>query len=278
MIRKPVVAGTFYPADENDLKEAIKESFLSKFGFGKIPELGNEKLKGIIVPHAGYTYSGPCASHAYAQLPKNAKTFVILATNHTGIGEQIAVSEDDQWETPLGSININKTLVKQIVEECEFAKLDETGHKYEHSGEVQLPFLQFLYKDFSIVPITISHTTQINQLKSLANTLSKLDVVIIASSDFTHYGSSYGFTPFHGTDEEIKKKIYSLDKDIISAIENLDIESFISKASKSTVCGVGPISLLMLLSKKAELLKYYTSGDVIRDYDTAVGYAAMVLK
>jgi AmmeMemoRadiSam system protein B len=278
MIRRPVVAGKFYPADKNSLKEAIKESFLSKLGFGKIPELGNEKLRGIIVPHAGYTYSGPCASHAYAQLPKDAKTFVILSTNHTGMGEQIAISEADQWETPLGSVNINKELIKKITEKCEFAKLDETGHRYEHSGEVQLPFLQFLYKDFSIVPITISHTTPINQLKSLANTLSKLDVVVIASSDFTHYGSSYGFTPFHGTDDEIKKKIYSLDKGIISSIQDLDIESFISKASKSTVCGVGPISLLILLSKKAELLKYYTSGDISGDYNTAVGYAAMVLK
>ena len=145
-IRKPAVAGQFYEWNKRSLEDDIKSCFLDSRGPQKLPKIKNEqnKIKGVIVPHAGYMYSGAIAAHSYNFLAENgfADTFVILGPNHTGYGSGVSIMTEGAWETPLGTVPINRDLAKKICKDI--VDNDETAHKYEHSIEVQLPFLQFI--------------------------------------------------------------------------------------------------------------------------------------
>lgn len=178
-------------------------------------------------------------------------------------------------------------LIKEDKEEI--IKKDEIAHEQEHSIEVQLPFLQYCLKKFKIVPIVCS-TQDYGKVISLSRTLVKTikkqknpeNFIILASSDLTHYGPNYGFVPF-AFDKETKKNLYALDKGIIDQIIKLDSKSFFEKAKKSTVCGLSPITIAietskLLGAKTCKLLKYYVSGDVVSDYQNAVGYASLIIK
>ena len=265
-MRRAAVAGAFYEAEKSRLEKQLKECFAG------VTREEKEGVLGAIVPHAGYMYSGGVAANVYAKLP-TADTFVILGPNHQGIGSLIAVSEDT-WETPLGEVEVDKAFVdalpKRIID------VDETAHKYEHSIEVQLPFLQFLYdKNFKFVPICMGLSDEDTAREigeDLADTITKFDkkVVVIASSDFTHYEP----------DGIAREK----DEYVIAAITELEVERFYNRIYErnSTACGVGPIAVMMYASKKlgakeGELIKYATSGDIIGDRSSVVGYGGIII-
>ncbi|UCD21196.1 MAG: AmmeMemoRadiSam system protein B [archaeon] len=282
MIRKPVVAGQFYESDPEKLKQQIRGCFLHRFGPGKLPlhESSNKRL-GLVVPHAGYLFSGPCAAHAYSEFVKHkVNTVILLGPNHSGISKTFFSVSFKDFQTPLGVVRNNKALGRKIVQETE-ADQDEDAHENEHSLEVQLPFLQFISQDFNIVPILISSPTY-ERCKEFALKLAELvdeNTAIIASSDFTHYGPNYGFLPFN-FDMNGKKKLYDLDKSIIGEILRLNDKRFFDKASKSTVCGLFPILTVMEFCNKlkvenVKLLKYYTSSD-IQEANNSVGYASIM--
>ncbi|MBR4396969.1 MAG: AmmeMemoRadiSam system protein B, partial [Methanobrevibacter sp.] len=163
MIRKPAVAGAFYPANPETLVKTIENCFLGDFGVGKIPEIG--KFEGadypinVMVPHAGYQYSGAVASHSYCKLVQNGfpEVFIILSPNHTGYGSEISVFNEGQWDTPLGSVDVDAGFADAIISKSDIATADFSAHIHEHSIEVQLPFLQYFSSDFKIVPITIGY-------------------------------------------------------------------------------------------------------------------------
>jgi AmmeMemoRadiSam system protein B len=290
MKRKAIVSGQFYAKSEKELKEEIKKCFLSKFGTGNLPKISEkEKLIGVVAPHAGYFFSGACASHTYYKISQSKKpdVFVILGINHSGIGKAIATSLYT-WETPLGDIEIDKDFTNALVQN-NIVEIDESANQYEHSIEVQLPFLQFLFKDFKFCPICLQ-SLSFEECEKVANEImkakeeTKKSILVIASSDFTHYGYSYGYLPFSGSIDEVKEKLYELDRNAIDTILKLDAKKFYEMVVKKemTICGFVPITILILLSKKlgaknAELLKYYTSGDVIGDYGNAVGYASIAI-
>jgi hypothetical protein len=290
MKRRAIVSGQFYANSEKELKEEIKKCFLSKFGIGNLPKISEkEKLIGVVSPHAGYFFSGACASHAYYRISQSKKpdVFVILGINHSGIGKSAATSLYT-WETPLGDIEIDKDFTNALVQNS-IVEIDETANQYEHSIEVQLPFLQFLFKDLKFCPICLQ-SLSFEECEKIANEIikakeeTKKNILVIASSDFTHYGYSYGYLPFSGSIDEVKEKLYELDRNAIDAILKLDAKKFYEMVIKKemTICGFVPITILILLSKKlgarnAELLKYYTSGDVIGDYGNAVGYASIAI-
>lgn len=170
--------------------------------------------------------------------------------------------------------------------------VDPEPHLQEHCIEVQLPFLQTIYKDVpKILPIVFSAPLEADLCRRLGRQIAEAikqsgkDVLIITSSDFTHYGPSYGFVPFFGTPLELKKKLGVLDFKAIEQIEKLDVEGFVKyvKESKATICGAVPIAVHMaaakeLGAKKAKLLKYYTSADVTDDWSNSVSYASIVLE
>jgi AmmeMemoRadiSam system protein B len=265
-VRKPIVAGAFYEGERPGLERQLNDCFAG------ITRAENEDVIGAIVPHAGYMYSGSVAANAYAKLPR-ADTFVLLGPNHQGIGSLVAVSKDT-WATPLGEVDIDEAFVdalpKRIID------LDETAHRYEHSIEVQLPFLQYLFhRNFSFVPICMSlsdEDTAREVGEDLADTIAKTDkkVIMLASSDFTHYEP-----------EEVAR-----DKDeyVIGAIKELDVSKFYNRvyARNVTVCGVGPIATVMHAAKKlnargGKLVSYATSGDTTGDRSSVVGYAAITI-
>jgi len=268
-MRKAVVAGLFYPSEKEELIKEIEEKFSNKkFGPKKFEAM--ENVIGVIVPHAGYVYSGYVAAHAYSKLKNQNKTFVIIGPNHTGLGAFVAVSSEDYWETPLGKVKVDLDFAKSLVKNSKYAKFDNLAHSQEHSIEVQLPFLQYLFgNNFSIVPICV-----LDQEKDVAEDLAKSllavkkEFILIASSDFTHY--------------EPKDSAEKKDSLLIKSIESLDLEDFYYtlRYHDITACGYGAIATLMSLTKilggKIILLKHMTSGDITKDYGSVVGYASLI--
>jgi MEMO1 family protein len=286
-MREPVFSGQFYESSKEDLGRQIESCFKNKLGAGKLVKNNtSEKVFAAIVPHAGYVFSGYCATHVYASLmnTKEPITFIILGTNHTGLANApFSVSFED-FQTPLGTIKNETSLSQQLINNKDIIQ-DEAPHKLEHSIEVQLPFLQYCFKNFSIVPIIVS-TDNYLELKKFSRILAELikkqknSVVLIASSDFTHYGPNYNFIPFP-LNKKTKQNLYSLDHQAIEKIISFDSKGFYEQAEKSTICGKSPITITIetskiLGAKKAKLLKYYTSGDIVHDYENSVGYASLI--
>ncbi|MBD3303572.1 AmmeMemoRadiSam system protein B, partial [Candidatus Woesearchaeota archaeon] len=204
-MRNPVVSGVFYPADKESLKKQIKACFLSGFGPGKLPEKGSKELEGVIVPHAGYAFSGSCAAFAYKVVAESAgpDLFILLGPSHAGFGSCLSLED---WKTPLGIAEVDKDFAGLLVENG--IPQDEQAHANEHSIEVQLPFLQFVFEDFKFVPVIVSEDYKQAAgaiLKSLKQSDKK--AVFIASSDFTHYGREYGYVPFA---DNVKDNMYRL--------------------------------------------------------------------
>ncbi|MDI6917477.1 MAG: MEMO1 family protein [Thermoplasmatales archaeon] len=270
-MRYPAVAGTFYPGNEKDLRRQIEECFNHRLGPGKIPvyKKGDRNIKGAVVPHAGYVYSGPIAAHVYSALADDGfpETFIIIGPNHTGYGSGVALTTES-FNTPLGDADVNKDLAKDLLDTI--IDIDINAHRYEHSIEVQLPFLQYIKKDFSFVPVCMGmqdYKTAKEVGSVIKDVIKGRDVAVIASSDFTHY--------------EPKATANKKDKMAIDAILELDSKKLFEavKQNNITMCGYGPvISMLEAVNgKKAALLKYATSGD-IQPMNDVVGYAGIIVK
>lgn len=289
-LRRPAVAGQFYEATKEGLKERIKECFLDKRGPGKLPTIKskNNKIKGVIVPHAGYIYSGAIAAHSYDFIAQNgfSKTFIILGPNHTGYGSGVSIMTKGSWVTPLGNVDINQALAQKLCKEI--IDNDENAHLYEHSIEVQLPFLQYISeeKDFNIIPICMAmqdFETSEEVGKIIAKEVKDLKEkpTIIASTDFSHAGFNYRSMPPAGisVDKYAKKQ----DEYAIEQILKLNPKGLIDIVYKKNIsmCGYGPVAAMLtatkiLGAKKAELLKYGSSYEV-HPGSSCVGYAAVAV-
>jgi AmmeMemoRadiSam system protein B len=277
-IRKPTVADAFYAGTRAELNEQITECFMHRFGPGSIPEAaldGPRKILGIISPHAGYAYSGPVAANGYSRLAADGlpDTFVILGPNHTGLGSGLSIQTEGAWETPLGIASIDSELATRIQQSCDLIDVDERANANEHSIEVQLPFVQFLFKDtVKFVPICMMMQdlkTSREVAESIIEQTNGRNVVIIASSDFTHYESH----------ETANRK----DQEAIDAILKLDDKALnaLGESNRVTMCGYGPITTLIAAARllgnvKAELLAHRTSGDITGDKSAVVGYSSLL--
>ncbi len=277
-IRKPAVAGYFYPNKKEELIKLIEWSFQHELGPGSLPkgEPTNERLiVAAQVPHAGYVYSGPAAAHIYFSLYYDGKpdAIVIMGPNHHGVGPSVSVYDGDAWETPLGEVNIDKELV-EILRNYDVFELDDIAHASEHSLEVQVPFLQYIYGDYiNIVPITMADQSLKNAEKVATYLLeaafqSGKDIIFLSSSDMSHYNPH---------DIAVEK-----DGKAIAQIEMLNVEGLYETIYNEniTMCGFGPVAVSMFITRKlngrAFTLKYYTSGDISGDKSTVVGYAAII--
>jgi AmmeMemoRadiSam system protein B len=218
-------------------------------------------------------FSGPVAANAYHKLALDGKPdiTVILGPNHTGNGSALAVMGEGVWRTPLGDVEVDGETAKKIVEQSHIIDFDDSAHRFEHSIEVQLPFLQYLYGSaFKIVPICFLMQDLVSAREvgqAVAKALTGKNAVVIASSDMTHYEPQ----------ERAKKK----DTQALDAVGSLDEAKFYSiiESQHISTCGYGPIAALItackiLGVKEAKLLSYKTSGDITGDYSSVVGYAA----
>jgi len=276
-IRRPTQAGAFYEGDAEALRTQIEDCFLQEFGPKKHPKVnkrGPREIIGLVCPHAGYMFSGPVAANAYYELASDGKpdTVVIMGPNHTGYGSALAVVNEGFWRTPLGDVEVDGETANQIVHETRVVDVDELAHRFEHSVEVQLPFLQYLYgSEFKFVPICFQMQdldSAVEVGKALVEVLASKNAVVIASSDMTHY--------------EPQGNAEAKDMAALKAVEAMDEKRFYSIIERQnvTACGYGPIAALItaakgLGAKEAKLLCYKTSGDITGDYSSVVGYAAV---
>ena len=283
--RAPIGAGRFYKKGRQDLINQIESSYLHRLGPGELPpspiESRLSESVGLILPHAGYPFSGPVASFGYRWLARKGipDQIVILGTNHSGRGSPVSIQVEGKWSTPLGELSINSELAGSLVEGCDPAEdiahnsLDRKAFSREHSIEVQLPFLQHLYgSNIKFVPVCV-RDHGMDTARQLGDALDRevgKNVAILASSDFTHY--------------EPPGVVNSKDEKALSAIAELDIDLFYErvKEEKMTICGVGAIASLLYFSRLRELeacrLKHSTSGDVSQMNREVVGYAAVVME
>lgn len=273
MIREPVVAGQFYPGRKDDLENMIKYCMEHKYGPGSKPMLSNEKIFGVICPHAGYVYSGPTACHSYMSIAsQNPELVIIIGPNHFGIGKDVATMVDAQWKTPLGMVQIDSESARKISEISKFVEIDEYSYSQDHSLEVQIPMLQeILSSDFQILPI-ILRAQDMETAMDIGNAVSEIakrkNTIIVASSDFTHY--------------EKNSFAHKQDKALIEPILDIDVERFyqVLRDKRVTACGYGAMASTMIACKnlgatKGELLSYATSGDVSGNTESVVGYSAI---
>ncbi|MBN1170305.1 AmmeMemoRadiSam system protein B [Candidatus Micrarchaeota archaeon] len=245
MMRLPSVAGTFYPDNEIELRKMIAD-FLEAADAKKI----GGKLRGLIVPHAGYVYSGPVAAYAYKLLEgKNAGKIILIGPSHYGIFNGLAESGYQKWQTPIGELETFSIGLNRLPK----------AHDPEHSLEVQLPFLQIVLKNFKIDPILTGDLSP----KEGAKTID-INAFFIVSSDLSHY------YPYEQAMER--------DKKTISLIESLDAENFLTGGD---ACGRMGIAMIMELARqkgwKIKLLKYANSGDTAGPKTEVVGYAAFAV-
>ncbi len=276
--RKPAAAGTFYEASRDELLLQLESCFKSPHGPQQLPKSAVEidtPPPIVISPHAGYMYSGPVASHGYYELSRRRRpdSIIIIGPNHFGVGTDVSIYPRDSWITPLGEAKIDTQLVTRLSGASEIFSLDEFSHMEEHSIEVQVPFLQFIYGEIKIVPIcmldqSISVATTVG--KALAETIADPErILVVASSDFSHYVSH---------DEALRR-----DMPVIEKILNLDVDGFYQEIRnrKASLCGYGPIAAAMTFAKEigyksSRLLKYATSGDITGDRSAVVGYASII--
>ena len=275
-IRPPAVAGSFYDLDKERLKKQIKACFNHPLGPKKIKE---EKVIATVVPHAGFIYSGPVAAWSYSRTPK--ANYIILGPNHRLFGSRFAIMKEGVWKTPLGGVEINEKVATELMK-CPLIKYDPIAHQYEHSIEVQLPFLQYRFgDDFEFVPICVCNDFPTPDFleqcrivgKAIADVIKKQKKkwIVIASSDFSHYvPHDYAF---------------SVDNYAIESILKLDEKSFFARVEEknASICGFGPIAIAIVASrklgaKKGKLLKYSTSGNITSEYSSVVGYASIIMK
>ena len=274
-IRTPAVSGTFYPENEKKLKNLIHECFMHPIGPGKTsPTDSNEKIYGVICPHAGFVYSGPVACHSFYSISASTSNLaIIVGPNHYGIGQNVASMIDVSWKTPLGLAEVDSNSVLELREYLDILEIDSFSHSKEHSIEVQIPMLQEVFShEMKILPISLINQEQKTATlvgSAIAKIAQKKDALLIGSSDFTHYEEN-GFA-------------HRQDLALIDPILKLDVDEFykILYERKVTACGFGAIASIMTACKElgatqGKLLKYATSGDVSGDKSSVVGYASII--
>ncbi len=269
-MRRTAVAGSFYSSDSGKLEKETGD-WLKRAQV----KVEGELVAGV-VPHAGHMYSGAIAAYTFKAISQSfpkPPVFVLIGPNHTGEGAMVAVSKQD-WQTPLGVAKNDEELAEVIVRKSPVLALDESAHSFEHSIEVQLPFLQTIYEQFSFVPIAMmmqDYETAREVAKAVfeAERELKRSIFVLASSDFTHYEP----------EASAKRK----DDLALGEIKKMDAKSFVRavEANRISICGFAPVAAALEYAKlkgarRTQVLKYGNSGDTTGDLSSVVAYCSMV--
>lgn len=266
MIRHPAVANRFYPGDKKELTTAVRELLPRQTNASK-------NVIGVVSPHAGYIYSGSACAQTLSgvNIPESV---IILGPNHHGQGAQISLSTST-WQMPMGDVPVDTKFAEALLKAAPMIEVDEIAHRFEHSLEVQIPFLQELQKNLSIVPLVVSHISyeMCQEVASaLAETIALSDkpLLMLASSDMSHYESR----------EEASRK----DQLALERLTALDPEGLYQTVigSRISMCGIVPVTIVLLSAMqlgadKAKVITYTDSGYVSGDTHQVVGYAGAVI-
>jgi len=268
VVRRPAVAGRFYPGNPDDLRAEVL-AYLSQSS--KQPPV---RAIGCIAPHAGYMYSGHVAGAVFSRIEIPALC-VVMCPNHTGMGRALAIMSEGSWETPLGEIPIDNQLAHALMQRFPALEEDAAAHRAEHAAEVELPFLLLRRPDLRFVPIALG-TGQFERLEQLGIALADViarypePVLIVASSDMNHYESD---AVTRVKDHQAIERILTLDpRGLFDVVTQQDV----------SMCGFGPAVAMLTAARQlgaqsADLVKYATSGDISGDRDMVVGYAGVIV-
>lgn len=266
-MRQPAVADRFYPGSPKALSLALTELFPATQPAKK------SKAFAIVSPHAGYVYSGALAAKTFSAV-EIPETVIILGPNHHGQGAPISLSTVT-WDMPLGMVPVDMEIANHLLEISQHIKIDEIAHRFEHSLEVQVPFLQMLQKNLRIVPLVLSRISyslceEVAESLAAAINGSPKDLLIVASSDMSHY--------------ESRRSAEQKDRSALKCIEQLDPYDLYHTVLDNhiSMCGVIPVVIAILAAKacgakQSSLVGYTDSGYVSGDTDQVVGYAGVVI-
>ncbi len=267
MIRRPAVAGQFYPGDPEKLRAFLEETVR--------PGPEPAAAVGVVSPHAGYVYSGRVAGAVFSRVWV-PDAVILLGPNHTGLGTEASIVSRGAWATPLGPVSIHGELAEALRAESALFEEDALAHAHEHSLEVQLPFLQHRNPRVTIVPVAfmLRDLASVEEAgEAVASVLARWPdpVLLVASSDMTHYEP----------DDRAREK----DARAIGRVLALDPEGLLDTTKRFgiTMCGVVPTAVLLVAARRlgatgGELVTYATSGEVSGDLGSVVGYAGMVIR
>jgi AmmeMemoRadiSam system protein B len=278
-IRKPAVAGSFYPGDPHVLRNQIT-NMMAKAQKPPPDEIGTGRVLGLMVPHAGHVYSGQIAAYGYKLIEgSNIRTAVVISPSHMELFQFASVFSGEAYATPLGSIPVDHTLADKVASQNQLVRRSDRGHlqdhlpQREHALEVQLPFLQGVLGNIHIVPIVMGDQSwEICEAlgKSLAPVMALSDVLVIASSDLSH---------FHSYEEAER-----LDGNFRATLEKMNPEELYNAVHRRDceACGAGPVIAMLIAGLEAgaracRILRAANSGDVTGDRSSVVGYTAAAL-
>jgi len=278
-VRLPYQAGAFYAGSAKALKKQVEDCFLHKYGVGQLPkveEKGPKKIISLITPHAGFMYSGPVASHGFYSIAQDGRPdlVIILAPNHSGLGSGVSIMTDGIWQMPSGDVEIDSELAGSIQHASSIIDVDSKAHIFEHSIEVQLPFLQYIYGNaFKLVPICMMMqdlATSRDVGTAISAAITGRNALIIASTDMNHYES-----------QRITESKDGLAIDAMLKLDEALLQSVVESHNIS-MCGYGAASAAIVASKKlgaskAQLLCHKTSGDISGDQTQVVGYTSITI-
>lgn len=277
-VRPAAVAGSFYPSTAEALNALLIDCFQTSPLGPRETGKPNPAIVAGMVPHAGPVYSGPCAAHFYARIDPSIRNVILLGVNHSAKGHRAALSPWQGWRTPLGDVAVDQPLSDFLQSRVKFLEADAAAHDNEHSIEIQLPFLQHVLDEFTVVPITLSHVS-LEECAELGAAIaaacraaakSPAKMVILASSDLSHYLSP--------------DKTAELDGLALAQVLSVNPEGLVKvvEEQRITMCGVLPTAVMLFAAREcgaqnARLLKHYHSGDVAK-MRKVVGYASVMLE
>jgi AmmeMemoRadiSam system protein B len=266
-VRMPAVSGQFYDADPRRLTSQIEQ-------YVDVTQSKKDCI-GIVSPHAGFMYSGPVAGAVYSCI-NIPETVLLIGPNHTGMGKRIALMSAGEWVIPSGSMTIDEDFASELSGKTGIVSVDSGAHLFEHSLEVQLPFIHYFRDDTRIVPLTlmqldIDECREVGKVVADAIKSCKERVLIVASSDMSHYV----------TDEQARER----DKLAIDMMLDIDPEGLydVIKRHNISMCGFIPATVMFFVARQlgaenAELVKYSTSAEISGDYDHVVGYSGIIVR
>lgn len=282
-VRPPAVAGSFYPGDADRLRAEVETMLDNARAAPSKPP-----VRAVVVPHAGYAFSGPTAALAFARLPATGvrRVIVLGPSHHVSFAGAALPSEGvSAFATPLGEMALDTEAIARLRGRSGFGG-PARAHGPEHALEVELPFLQVVAPDAKLVPIVVGGATDLAGCREIAEAVSELlddGTVVVASSDFTHYGERYGWAPYSGPD--VPETLLQVGRATAQRVAAGDARGLVTQVEVSgdTVCGVRPLTVLAALVDAAldgrgEVLDVTTSGRITGDYDLSVTYAAIAFR
>ncbi len=278
-VRPYLNTGPWYPSDPAQLQRMLDVFFNEP----PPPEQGIA-VRAIVAPHAGFQYSGRCAARAYRAIPptQDIRRVILLGSSHRSGFYGACVDDHDAWATPLGAVAVDGDACRALARDRLF-RTDRGVMRHEHALENQLPFLQqaLAGREYRIIPILFGSlkNSDFSRMASAIRPLIDGRTLVVASSDLTHYGADFGYTPFH---RDLAANLEKLDKGFIEPVLDLDFKRYFAYREKTaiTACGFVPIGVLIRLFEKkgcrTSLAAYYRSGDLSGDYSTSVSYASLL--